>query len=574
VTPVLVGHAQLPTVEELPEPLKTLPARQAIEVRPERFDDDVGDLIRRIGGWRRRWHGFPLWAWAATVTAVATLLFVAFLVRRNMAPLIDPEQVQAVADVPQEIDLLSWVTDDREGVLTVVADPVSANQAMVENLGDGRVLYTAPRTFHGGDSFGFRVRDEGGLETSETAHVDVLLGAMGGAFNVAVAELAVTGAEEEVGLDISQAVYDQIVEDLAAQTDVEVEVAEPAVVGPLSGETPEARAEAAAALADRVHADVVVFGNVEMGDGLTDVGAEFFVSDRGLTGAEELAGIYPLDTISLATTDPVAVRRRTAEELQPRILALTQMALGLSHYQLNEYPESEALFEEALESWPDVNGRVVVLSLLGNVTGLQGDLDAADAYFTDALSLGPDNARSRFGAAELTYLRARGPICGGGGEADVDGLEDAVSQFEEVGDLPSPPLAFIPERARVEIAKIYQCLYQNGGGHLDDARQILEGALAEVSDETRLVDLAADVHFSLGIQHLLERDQPSALIEFETAVATTRNDLRKRGFLFALAFIFQCQLDDPEKAEAFFQEAEALPGPPPRFDPMRCPPPA
>jgi tetratricopeptide (TPR) repeat protein len=313
---------------------------------------------------------------------------------------------------------------------------------------------------------------------------------------------------------------------------------------------------------------VVVFGTVEIGDGLTDVAAEYFVSDRGLTGAEELAGAYPLDTISLATTDPVAVRRRTAEELQPRILGLTDMALGLSHSQLNEYSEAEVLFEEALESWPDANGRVVVLSLLGNVNGFQDDLDSAESYFTDALSLDPNNARSRFGAAELTYLRARGPICGGSGEVDLAGLEDAVSQFEEVGELPSPPLAFIPERARIEVAKIYQCMYQNRAGHLDDAREILEGVLAEISDETRLVDLAADVHFSLGIQHLLERDQQAAIAEFEEAVETTRNEIRKRSFHYSLAFIYQCQLDQRDRAEVHMQEAESLPGP--QLDPIQC----
>ena len=37
---------------------------------------------------------------------------------------------------------------------------------------------------------------------------------MSGAFNVAVTELAVTGADQEVGLDLSEAVYDQIVQDL------------------------------------------------------------------------------------------------------------------------------------------------------------------------------------------------------------------------------------------------------------------------------------------------------------------------------------------------------------------------
>ena len=451
VIPVLVGHAELPTAEELPEPLKPLPKRQAIEVRPDHFADDVRNLIRRIGGWRRRWHGFPLWGWALAVTVVAGLLLVAFLVRRNMAPLIDPQQIEAVAGVPVEVDLLSWATDDRDGALALIPDPVSTNQGTVEDLGDGRVVYTAQRRTVGADTFGFTVRDEGGLETTATAHVNVILGAMGGAFNVAVAELAVTGADQQVGFDLSVALYDQIVEVLGDQAEVPVEVAEPAVVGALSGNTPETRAEAAAELAERVAADVVVLGTVEESGGLTDVAAEFFVSDRNLTGAEELAGVYPLDTISLATTDPVAVRRRTADTLEAPILALTQLVLGLSHYQLNEYSEAEAMFEDALASWPGADGQRVVLSLLGNVTGLQDDLDSAETYFADALALDPDDARARFGAAEVSYQRARGPLCGGSGDADLAGLEDAVTLFEEVVDLPGPPLAFIPERARVEI---------------------------------------------------------------------------------------------------------------------------
>ncbi len=571
VTPVLVGHAKLPAAEELPEPLRALPGRQAIEVRPERFDDDVKELVRRIGGWRRRWRGFPLWAWAVAITAVAGLLLVAFLVRRNMAPLIDPVRIEAVAGVPTEINLLSWVKDDREGVLTVLPESASENKGSVEDLGNGRVLYTAPRGFYGDDSFDFRVRDAGRLESPGTAHVDVLLGAMDGAFNVAVAELAVSGAAQEVGLGLSGAIYDQIVDGFPEQTDVKIRVAGPREVKALSGETPEARAEAAGLLADRLEADVVVFGTVMMSGGLTDVAAEFLVTDRGLTGAEELAGVYPLDTVSLATTDPIAVQSSTAQHLQPRILALTQLALGLSHYQLNEYPDAEALFDQALASWPGGYGREVILSLLGNVNGLQDDLDAAEGYFSDALSLDPDFARARFGAAEVTYQRSRGPLCGSSGEADLAGLEDAVMQFEEVIELSGPPLAFIPERARVEIGKIYQCLYLNGGGHLDEAREILAGIIHDISDETRLVDLTADAHFSLGIYHLLEGDQQAALAEFETAIATTRNDIRKRGFYHSMAVIYLCQLGQPDVAESYYREAEAISGPP--LDPLQCTPP-
>ena len=566
VTPVLVGHAELPTTEDLPEPLKALPGRQAIEVRPEHFDDDVEELIRRMGGWRRRWRGFPLWAWALAATVVAGLLLVAFVVRRNMAPIIDPQQIEAVAGEGREIDILDWVTDDRDGVLTLVADLVSDKQGTVENLGDGRVVYTAPRDFYGNDSFGFSVSDEGREVTTATAHVEVLLGAMSGAFNVAVAELAVAGADQDMGLDLSQAVYDQIVQDLG-DTEVDVKVAPPDAVRVLPGGTPEARSRAAAELAERVEADVVVFGTVESRPGQTDVTPEFFVSARNLSGAEEFSGVYPLDTIELNVTDPVAVRRRTADSLRPRILALTQIVMGLSHYQLLEYSEAEAMFEEALVSWRDANGQKVVLSLLGNVSGLQGDLDTAESYFSDALSLDPEYARARFGAAEVSYQRSKGPACAGSGEADVAGLEDAVAQFEEVGELPGPPLAFIPERARVEIGKIYQCLFLNGGGHLEEAREILEAVIDDVSDETRLDDLTADAHFSLGLYHLLNRNQETAIAEFETAVDTTRNELRKRGFYHSMA-LYMCQLDQPELAETYYREAEAITGPP--LDPLQC----
>lgn len=560
IIPVLVGHAQRPTKEELPESLEDLSDWHTIEVRPERFKADLKPLIRSLGGW--------LWRWILAVTVVAGLVLVVFLVKRNMPPVIDPEQVVAVAGVPAEIDLLSWASDDGDGPLTLISDPVSTKEGSVENLGDGTVRYTAPRGSFGGDSFGFRVRDEGGLETTATAHVDVLLGAMGGAFNIAVAQLAVTGADQGVGLDLAEALYDQIVEVLGDQTEVDVEVAEPAVVGLLSGDTPETRAEAAAELAEQVAADVVVLGTVEESGGLTDVAAEFFVSDRNLTGAEELAGIYPLDTIKLSTTDPLAVTDKTAQTLEPKILALTQLALGLSHYQLNEYPEAEKLFEEALASWPGASGRGVVLSLLGNVTGLQDDLDAAGAYFFDALALDPDDARARFGAAEVAFQRSKGWVCKGSGEADLAGLEDAVSQFEEVGDLPGPPLAFLPERARVEIGRIYECVYVNGGGHLEEARQILEDVIADISHDTRLVDLTADAHFSLGTYHLLKGDQESAITKFEEAVDTTRNDVRKRGFYHSMAVIYLCQLNEPEQAQSYLQQAESIPGPP--LDPIQC----
>jgi tetratricopeptide (TPR) repeat protein len=141
---------------------------------------------------------------------------------------------------------------------------------------------------------------------------------------------------------------------------------------------------------------------------------------------------------------------------------------------------------------------------------------------------------------------------------DVVGLEDAIRQFEQLIDLPAPPLAFIPERARLEIGWIYECLTQNGVDRRPEAREIIEAVIADISGETRLRDLEAEAHFALGVYHLLNRDQPAALAEFKTAVDTTLNPIRKSGFYRSLAQVYLCQLGQPDLAETYLRAAEDL----------------
>ncbi len=148
------------------------------------------------------------------------------------------------------------------------------------------------------------------------------------------------------------------------------------------------------------------------------------------------------------------------------------------------------------------------------------------------------------------------------------GLEDAIRQFEELIDLPAPPLAFLPERARLEIGRIYVCLIRYGVDRRDEAREIIEAVITDISGETRLRDLEAEAHFALGAYHLLNRDQPAALAEFNTAVETTVNPIRKRGFYLSLAAIHLCLLGQPDLAETYLQAAEDLAGEP--VEPIEC----
>jgi tetratricopeptide (TPR) repeat protein len=570
VTPVLVGGAPLPAADELPEDLRALPARQAVEVRPgERFDDDVEALIRGLGGWRRRWHGFALWVWSVGAVLVVAGLAVAFLLRSNEPPIVATEEVAAVGGVPVEIDLLDWVEDERPESLHVAPRTRSEQGGSIEDLGGGRVAYTGPLGHSGKDSFDFTVTDDRGESTNATANIEVVLGALDGAFNVAIARFTAEEADQPAALGLSDSLYERLAA-LEQSPDVDVVVAGPDLVGALAGDTAEARAESAAELAERVHADVVVMGTLDVGDGFSDLGTEFYLSGRGLTQASELAGVYALDSVELPTSDPIALNRAAADFLEPKVNALTQMAVGLSHYQLYEYAQAESRFLEAAVAWPgsgnDTNGQEVVFHLLGNVRGLQKDLDGAESYYTQALQLQPDYARSRFGLAEVLYQRSKGVECDGEGAQDPGGLEDAISQFEAVTGMVAPPQSFLAERSRVEMARILLCL--GGSQRAEQARRILDDVISGVDEVPQLRELSAEAHVTLGSYHIVTGDAEAAAAEFETGVETTRDSGRELEFHRVLAYLYRCELDEPELALIHEQQSTGDSVPP--LDPIAC----
>ena len=64
VVPVLVGDASLPTEDQLPDDLKALARRQAVELRDETWSEDVEMLVRRLEGnetvGKSRWWMWPV----------------------------------------------------------------------------------------------------------------------------------------------------------------------------------------------------------------------------------------------------------------------------------------------------------------------------------------------------------------------------------------------------------------------------------------------------------------------------------------------------------------------------------
>src|SRR5262249_12882269 len=77
VVPVLVDGARMPKASELPDSLKPLARRQAIEVRHTNFNSDAETLIKRLRevlGPESRWRGRAI----KSVAAMAVLFLVAW----------------------------------------------------------------------------------------------------------------------------------------------------------------------------------------------------------------------------------------------------------------------------------------------------------------------------------------------------------------------------------------------------------------------------------------------------------------------------------------------------------------
>jgi hypothetical protein len=69
VVPVLLQGATMPHKEDLPDPLKPLALRHAIELNHLYWDYHVGRLIEALGGGRRWWNDVKVWTGAAVVVA-------------------------------------------------------------------------------------------------------------------------------------------------------------------------------------------------------------------------------------------------------------------------------------------------------------------------------------------------------------------------------------------------------------------------------------------------------------------------------------------------------------------------
>ncbi len=315
-----------------------------------------------------------------------------------------------------------------------------------------------------------------------------------------------------------------------------------------------------------VGADLVLYGDLTADGASSAIDLRFYLSPEEIQNAAEVAGDYPLTTIDAGAPGASVLLGRIDDRLPPSVESLTQFLEGVRLFNQKLWPEAGVSLEGALDRWPSSpgssNGREAVLMLLGNVEIQQFDLDAAEAWYQEALTVAENTARPRFGLAEVAFQRSKGPLCGGDEPVDLDEMERALAEFEELAAV-EEPVDFTVPRAKVEVGRVNLCLHQYDGRGLDASLSAFSEAIAEYDGDDSLREIVAEAHQRLAATQGQNGDWTDAAASYEAAIDKLRGDDEKEASWHRLvARIYRCELGDATKAAGHYTESEELTGEP------------
>jgi hypothetical protein len=238
---------------------------------------------------------------------------------------------------------------------------------------------------------------------------------MTGEFNIAIAEFGEVDENgriraSEAGEILSATIFNRIkkeMQNLPSGLTVQVwhnEVNPGVQLSYLPGDTGEERAGAAMALAKKINADLVIYGNLRQHDQGSRFLPEFYVAE--LKDAGELLGAHTLGTeIPIrGSIDSLGGTIRFNEEFSARANALTLFTIGLA-LEAAGYPD-RALEKfrqaEAIEGWDDDEGKEILYLFIGreaNFLWLEGEDrgDEVRAAMQKALAINPAYGRAYIG---------------------------------------------------------------------------------------------------------------------------------------------------------------------------------
>jgi tetratricopeptide (TPR) repeat protein len=363
---------------------------------------------------------------------------------------------------------------------------------------------------------------------------------MTGQFNVAVAEFLVLDENgNTVGRDdgkrlaayVAQQIETQFVGIELGKT-VPYEIWGPDHVDPIKGKTVDERKTNAADVAQKIQAQVLIYGVILADGSRSKFMPEFYISHRGFWQASEIGGPHEMGS-QLSLTLPFGQSIQAIENpaLAGRVNALNLITIGLAYYSVDDYQSASRYFEQASNEsrWLESSGKEVAYLLLGNAyigrASKEDDnqyLPPAEQSYAEALRINPRYGRGLVGIANVLYLEALGSLQDI--EIDPAKLEEASAFTEKALALKDQPeSANIPAKAHFNLGQIAWARYQAkvpGEDWSERARREFTFVTQEYEEGDKALETyAAHAYFRLG---LIEYAQNKSDTSVETAIAWIR----------------------------------------------------
>jgi tetratricopeptide (TPR) repeat protein len=247
---------------------------------------------------------------------------------------------------------------------------------------------------------------------------------MQGIYNVAIAEAGlitpdgrVGPAENAAGMRLSGWLGGFLEEELASNADIWVWQDSPALrrqnvrIGRVDRAGEGKGAQPAADIAQRLDADMLIFGNIDTRQEPAQLILEFWLTPQEYSGFEEVQGIHKITTpvLILNPRDPGL---EVQPELRRQAGTLAWVAMGLTYAQLGQSQSALDAFQKAAALAPESEvvqfflGREY-LFLAAREPTRQVELEnSAEQAFTNSTHLNPSYARGHIGLGSVYFTRS------------------------------------------------------------------------------------------------------------------------------------------------------------------------
>ncbi len=367
---------------------------------------------------------------------------------------------------------------------------------------------------------------------------------MTGDFRIAVASFYENGrsGQENLGYDLAESVRLRLEQDLKELSpELVITIWGPDKIGAISGSTPDDRVRAAEKIVNDVHADLVIYGVVDVTGDSWQVLPEFYISAQNFYEAREIVGQHDLGMpINLpGSAANTAWRFEFGKQMFTRGKVLAVMSEGLGYLALHQYDQALIAFQNGLNisGWDDEQGKKVLYIMTGFAAGKGGDawLDQgqiekaqvdfglAQELFQKALAIDPEYARPYIGIANLNYMRSLMPYKQSKDYRDVDnGLLDQCLEYLDRAEAAQNKPVLAEVETKIHFAR-GQCLMIkafSGAITAQPAYDEFQLVLQAYGDgkNPRVRDMAAEAHARLGLIYRLLKKSDLALIEYKAAV--------------------------------------------------------